>query len=102
MTTLCEFMSERRSVLGKALVQRYDEKWFEFGIGTSAEVLILPTSLYVKRFLRESISFELFDLVEGDFEAMAAVNRHEFDAVLTKMEPSPTVIHHVLRIELLV
>ena len=95
-------MNERRLVVGEDLVKGYDEKRLFFGIGTSAEVLILPTSLYVKRFLRESISFELFDLVEGDFEAMAAVNRHELDAVLTKMEPSATVIHHILRIEFLV
>ena len=73
------------SVLSEALVESYDEKWFELGVRTRVEVVTLLVEFDVEGALRKTIDFELFNFAVADLEPVSAFRRNKLDSVFAQV-----------------
>ena len=90
------------SVLSEALVESYDEKWFELGVRTRVEVVTLLVEFDVEGALRKTIDFELFNFAVAYLEAVRTFIRHKLNSVFAKMKPAAAVISDVVSVEFFV
>ena len=90
------------SVLSEALVESYDEKWFELGVRTSVEVVTLLVEFDVEGALRKTIDFELFNFAVAYFESVCPFRRDKLDSIFAQMQPAATVISDVVSVEFFV
>ena len=89
-------LNETSSVSREVVVESHDEKRFDVGVGTSAEVLIFLSDLDVKCLFRDAIPLEFLYLAEVQLKAMSAFAGYKLDRVAAKVKPSAAVINDVV------